>query len=288
MKRQRLFLLITAALALIFASCGNKNSSKYEINRIVSLGPSATEILFAIGAGEQVAARTDFCDYPAEAKNKPSVGGFCADSISLESIVSFEPDMVYLFSGMHDDLIKPLEDLGIKVFVSDVSTVEDVKKEILEVGYLTGHRPEAEAVVEKMNATLVDARNRSAEARKENKCPSVFWQVWDEPLMSVGKNSFINDVISIAGGQNILGDEESAYPIVSDEAVIAAKPSFIFITQVSENYNSSNNKILFYAMSKNSNTTVHYVEDSKFSRPGPRCADAVKELAEIMYGLSRN
>lgn len=285
---KRISSIFIALLSVIFfTGCGNKSSENTGINRIVSLGPSATEILFAIGAEKQLVACTDFCDYPAKAKTKPSVGGFAADSINIESIVRFEPDMVYLFEGMHDSLIKPLEDLGIKVYVSKADSVDSVKKEIIEVGNITGHLDEAEKLVAQMNAQIVEARNRSAEARKENHCPKVFWQVWDNPLMSVGKNSFINDIITLAGGVNIFGEENSAYPIVSDEAVIAAKPKFIFITQVSQNYSSTNNKILFYAMTKDSNVSVHYIDNDKFSRPGPRCTEAVVELAEIMHGKTK-
>lgn len=272
---------------LLLSACGNKKSEKTEINRIVSLGPSATEILYAIGAEKQLVARTDFCNYPLEAKSKPSAGGFAPGSISIESIVKFEPDMVYLFSGMHDELIKPLEGLGIKVFVSSADSVAAVKDEIIQVGTMTGHSAEAKKVVDQMNETIAEVRNKSAAIRKGENCPTVFWQIWDEPLMSVGKNTFINDIITLAGGENIFGQEEAAYPIVSDEAVIACKPNFIFITNVSENYSSTNNKILFYAMTKNSNSSVHYINDDKFARPGPRCAKAIKELSDIIYEKSK-
>ena len=287
MKKRGAFLVIILTAISIFTGCRAKKVDTNGINRIVSLGPSATEILFAIGADKQLVACTDFCDYPAEAKTKASVGGFAANSISLESIISYEPDLVYLFSGMHDSLIKPLQDMGISVYVSKAASVDDVKKEIIEIGTITGHSAEAEDVVKEMNLLLAEARNKSAEAKKNGSSPLIYWQVWDDPLMTAGKNSFINDIITLAGGINIFGEENSDYPIISDEAVIAAKPQFIFITKASDNYSVTNNKIMFYAMKKDSGASVHYVNDDKFSRPGPRCAEAVQDLTKILYGLPR-
>ena len=287
MKKCGAFLVIILTAISIFTGCRAKKVDTNGINRIVSLGPSATEILFAIGADKQLVACTDFCDYPAEAKTKASVGGFAANSISLESIISYEPDLVYLFSGMHDSLIKPLQDMGINVYVSKAASVDDVKKEIIEIGTITGHSAEAEDVVKEMNILLAEARNKSAEAKKNGSSPLIYWQVWDDPLMTAGKNSFINDIITLAGGINIFGEENSDYPIISDEAVIAAKPQFIFITKASDNYSVTNNKIMFYAMKKDSGASVHYVNDDKFSRPGPRCAEAVQDLTKILYGLPR-
>ena len=287
MKKCGAFLVIILTAISIFTGCRAKKVDTNGINRIVSLGPSATEILFAIGADKQLVACTDFCDYPAEAKTKASVGGFAANSISLESIISYEPDLVYLFSGMHDSFIKPLQDMGISVYVSKAASVDDVKKEIIEIGTITGHSAEAEDVVKEMNLLLAEARNKSAEAKKNGSSPLIYWQVWDDPLMTAGKNSFINDIITLAGGINIFGEENSDYPIISDEAVIAAKPQFIFITKASDNYSVTNNKIMFYAMKKDSGASVHYVNDDKFSRPGPRCAEAVQDLTKILYGLPR-
>nr|WP_318739897.1 ABC transporter substrate-binding protein [uncultured Treponema sp.] len=287
MKKCGAFLVIIFTAISFFTGCREKKVDTNGINRIVSLGPSATEILFAIGADKQLVACTDFCDYPAEAKTKASVGGFAANSISLESIISYEPDLVYLFSGMHDSLIKPLQDMGISVYVSKAASVDDVKKEIIEIGTITGHSAEAEDVVKEMNLLLAEARNKSAEAKKNGSSPLIYWQVWDDPLMTAGKNSFINDIITLAGGINIFGEENSDYPIISDEAVIAAKPQFIFISKASDNYSVTNNKIMFYAMKKDSGASVHYVNDDKFSRPGPRCAEAVQDLTKILYGLPR-
>ena len=149
-----LLLALSVLTGLTFgASKSSKKNTAADV-RVVTLGPAATEIIFAIGAQDTLVARTDLCDYPPEAANYPSVGGFAGNTISLEAIIGYEPTLVYLFAGMHDFLIQPLEDLGIKVYVSDAVSIEAVKKEVLEIGELTGHQKGAQKVVKQMDATL--------------------------------------------------------------------------------------------------------------------------------------
>ncbi|MGN0740331.1 MAG: ABC transporter substrate-binding protein [Treponema sp.] len=260
----------------------DKNPEK-TVSRIVSLGPSATEILFAINAEKQIVARTDLCDYPAESKNIRSVGGFSGSTISLEAILSVEPDLVYLFAGMHDYLIQPLKNLGIKVFVSNANSIQAVKDEILEIGKITGHQDEAQKVVLQMELKIKSVRDYVAQKKAETKkeSPSVYWEIWNSPLMSVGKNSFINDIIKYAGGKNIFESEESSYPVVSEEAVILANPDYVFFTgdgtkagsvwKQRKGWNVPREKI-FYAG-----------DDVTFVRPGPRCVLAIEKLAHILW-----
>ena len=247
--------------------------------RIVSLGPAATEIIFAIGAQEQLVARTDLCDYPPEAKNIPSVGGFAGNTISLESIISFEPTLVYLFAGMHDGFVKPLQELGIEVYVSNATSIEAVKNEVLDIGKLTGHDKEAKKVVKEMDAKLRRAEKlyKSKSAKNAGKLPTVYWEVWHSPMMSCGKNSFMDDIITKAGGKNIFGEEEYAYPMVSEEAVLLADPDFIFYS--GDGMGGGEPSDVFKPKGG-----VHYMgDDDSFVRSTPRCADAVEKLSAILW-----
>lgn len=251
MKRRFFSILFFIALPFLFSSCAKKNLENQKIERIVSLGPSATEILFAIGAGNQVVARTDFCDYPPLVLELPSVGGFSSANTSLESIISFEPDLVYLFNGIHNQLIKPLEELGIEVYVSDATSIKAVEDEILEVGKLTGHLRQAQEVVKEMQNELEQISLTVSNIKEKNpeKEFRLFWKVWDEPLISVGKKSFINDIILKSGWKNIFGELEESYPIVSQEAVFVAKPDYIV------------------------------ADESLNTRPSPRLVNTVRELS---------
>lgn len=280
MKKTPFAFLILFAL---LSSCSVKQRSEKTVRRIVSLGPSATEILFAIHAEDKIVARTDLCDYPEEAARIKSVGGFAGNTVSLESVLLCEPDFVYLFSGMHDHLIAPLQKLGITVFVSDASSVADVQEEIRAVGKITGHEEDVRNVVSRMNEKL-ETVSRFVEQKTAagKNIPSVYWEVWNSPLMSVGKNSFINDIIQKAGGKNIFENENSAYPVVNEEAVILAHPDFIFFTgdgtasgsvwRTRRGWNISEENIFYVG------------DDVTFVRPSPRCVDAVEKLSKILWG----
>ena len=272
-----LLLALSIFTGLTFAAGkGSKKNAASDV-RIVTLGPAATEIVFAVGAQDQLVARTDLCDYPPEAANYPSVGGFAGNTISLEAIIAYEPTLVYLFAGMHDFLVQPLQDLGITVYVSDAQSIDAVKKEVLDIGALTGHDKEAQKVVKNMDATLKRTEKMFTAKMKKRQAPTVYWEVWHDPMMSVGKNSFMNDIITLAGGKNIFENEEYAYPMVSEEAVLDADPEFIFYS--GDGMGGGEPSDIFKPKGG-----LHYMgDDDRFVRSTPRCVEAVEKLANILW-----
>lgn len=280
LKKSILFLIILCAGANLCFAAGKKTkkaSPKSDI-RIVSLGPSATEVIFAIGAQDLLVARTDLCDYPSEAKNIPSVGGFAGNTLSLESIISYEPTLVYLFAEMHEGFVKPLQDLGIQVYRSNATSIEAVKNEVLDIGKLTGHEKQAQKVVKEMDEKLNRTKKMyETKIAADGKLPTVYWEVWHSPMMSCGKNSFMGDIIAKAGGKNIFADEEAAYPMVSEEAVLLANPDFIFYS--GDGMGGGKPSELLKAKGG-----IYYMgDDDSFVRSTPRCADAVEKLAAILW-----
>lgn len=256
--------------------------------KIVSLSPASTEILFALGAQSQIAAVTDFSDYPPEAKTLPSVGGFDGKTLSIEKILGFNPDFVYLTSGMHDFLIDPLTEFNVPFYVSKGNSIQDVKNEILEIGKITGHQENAEKVIKKIDDSLDDAKQISKllsdEASSEKF--TVFYEVWNEPFMTAGKTSFISDIISSCGMKNVFDDLEEPYPIVSPEAIIARQPQIILIPK-----SSGITKDMVKArdgwgpIPAVINDKIYIIDDDIFTRPGPRISDAVEMLSVIMCDL---
>lgn len=280
LKKSILFLIILCAGANLCFAAGKKTkkaSPKSDI-RIVSLGPSATEVIFAIGAQDLLVARTDLCDYPPEAKNIPSVGGFAGNTLSLESIISYEPTLVYLFAEMHEGFVKPLQDLGIQVYRSNATSIEAVKNEVLDIGKLTGHEKQAQKVVKEMDEKLNRTKKMyETKIAADGKLPTVYWEVWHSPMMSCGKNSFMGDIIAKAGGKNIFAEEEAAYPMVSEEAVLLANPDFIFYS--GDGMGGGKPSELLKAKGG-----IYYMgDDDSFVRSTPRCADAVEKLAAILW-----
>lgn len=243
--------------------------------RIVSLGASATEILFAVGAGDQVVARTDFCNFPPEASEIPSIGGFDGKTFSLESIIAYKPDFVVLFAGMHDHLIAPLQKYEIQYFVSDATSIEKVLAEIAEIGKITGHEEKAIALVEEIQSSI---ENLSLISNK-----TVYWEVWNAPYMTIGGTSFINELITKAGGKNIFDDVEQAYPSVNEESIIARNPEVIFIPSDSPvTAEDVKNRSGWQDISAVKNNRIFKIDADITSRSGPRIKEAILLINEFL------
>ena len=268
--------LFVCLISALYARKPKAAESAYP-KSIVALSPSAAEILFAVGAGDQVSAVSEFTDYPAEAATKPVVGGFDGKTLSIETIMSFKPDLVYLTEGMHNFLIATLESNGIAYYISKGESIASVEKEILDVGKLTGHDKEAKKVVEDMEKKLKKATGRKGGAVK------VYYEVWNAPYMSVGTTSFINDVIVKAGGENIFGDLIDAYPMVSEESIISREPAVIIIpASTGMNASAVGLRNGWADIPAVKNGKVFVVDDNVYTRPGPRIADVVLELSELL------
>ncbi|WP_022932365.1 ABC transporter substrate-binding protein [Treponema bryantii] len=287
---KKIFLPILLFTSLVFAAFAKKPkqavSSDYP-KSIVALSPSAAEILFTIGAGEQVSAVSEFTDFPEAAKAKPVVGGFDGKTLSLETIMSFKPDLVYITEGMHNFLIATLEANGIAYYVSKGDSIASVETEILEVGKITGHEKEAAKVVDGMEKKLkkaeASAHKSGAKSGAGDAAVKVYWEVWNAPYMSAGATSFINDVIKAAGGENIFADLPDAYPMVSEESIISRQPAVILIpasTGMAADAVGLRNGWADIPAVKGSRVFV--VDDNVYTRPGPRVADVVLELSELL------
>lgn len=280
MNKKRIFtlFLFISLISALYARKPKTSESRYP-KSIIALSPSAAEILFTIGAGDQVSAVSEFTDFPAEAKAKPVVGGFDGKTLSIETIMSFKPDLVYLTEGMHNFLISTLESNGIAYYVSKGESIASVEKEILEVGKITGHEKEAAKVVDDMEKKL----KKAAGAAKKDGPIKVYWEVWNAPYMSAGSTSFINDVIKAAGGKNIFADLSDAYPMVSEETIIAREPAVILIPASTGLESSAVGLRNGWAdIPAVKGGRVFVVDDNVYTRPGPRVADVVLELSDLL------
>lgn len=282
-KYWSVFLVFLLLVSAIYARKPKSAKSGYP-KSIVALSPSAAEILFTIGAGDQVSAVSEFTDFPEAAKAKPVVGGFDGKTLSIETIMSFKPDLVYLTEGMHNFLIATLEANGIAYYISKGESIASVEKEILEVGKITGHEKEAAKVVDGMEKKLKKATVSAHKGgAKSGAAVKVYWEVWNAPYMSAGAASFINDVIKAAGGENIFADLPDAYPMVSEETIIARQPAVILIpasTGMAASAVGLRNGWADIPAVKEGRVFV--VDDNVYTRPGPRVADVVLELSALL------
>ncbi|MDT3306121.1 cobalamin-binding protein [Shewanella vaxholmensis] len=194
--------------------------------RIIALSPHAVEMLYAIGAGDAIVAATDYADYPEAAKKIPRIGGYYG--IQMERVMELNPDLIVVWdTGNKAEDINQLRTLGFNLYGSDPKTLEGVAKELEELGKLTGHVEEASKAAAAYRAELIRLRTDNASKSE----PKVFYQLWSTPLMTVSKNSWIQQIISVCHGQNVFYDAASDYPQVSLENVLLTLPEVILQSQ---------------------------------------------------------
>ena len=258
--------------------------------RIVSLAPSNTEILFLIGAGDSVVGVTDFCDYPynftawIEAGNMTSIGNYYGPSI--EPIVALEPDLVLASTGSLDAAAS-LSNLGYNVLVVEGQNLDDILSDIILVGRATYKNAEASAVVADMRARIDTVVTKAVAATTT---PKVYHEVWYDPLMSIGPTTFIDELITLAGGENIFHDALTSWPTVSSEAIISKNPDVMFFPDM---YMSTTN---FYdtieavkerpgwdQITAVKNNAIYEIDADIISRTGPRLVDALEAIAKMVH-----
>jgi iron complex transport system substrate-binding protein len=252
--------------------------------RIVSLLPSNTEILFAIGAGDQVVGVTSYCDYPEEATTREQVGGITNKSLSVETIVAMEPDLV-LASSSQDEIIPVLEEAGLVVIVLDPATFDDVFANIEMVGQVTGHADQATTLTADLRSR-VEAVSAKVNTIPAESHPTVFYEVWDDPLMTAGPNTFIGQLIELAGGKSIFDDVNEDWPEISAEVVLERNPEVIL------GPDSHGDKLIVEKIRARTgwanitavqNEQIYILDGNAISRPGPRIVDMLEEVAHDLY-----
>jgi iron complex transport system substrate-binding protein len=253
--------------------------------RIISLAPSNTEILFAVGAGDQVVGVTTYCNYPPEVQNREKIGGFAANTISVEKIVAMEPDLVVAAGPIHQPVIEALDKVSIPVVALDPHSMEDVYAAIELVGRLTGHTDQAAQVVTDMQVRVESVTGRLA-AVPEAERLRVYWEVFDEPRMTAGPSTFIGQLIDLAGGVNIFADVSEEYPQINDEEVIQRNPAVIM------GADTMGEKLTTDLVAQRPgwdqidavrNGRIYLFDGDMVSRSSPRLAQVLEMMAQALY-----
>jgi iron complex transport system substrate-binding protein len=248
--------------------------------RIVSLVPSVTEVLFAIGAQDLLVGVTDFCDYPAAARAKPSVGGMLAPS--LETVVRLRPDVVVATpAGNREETFDQIERLRIPVYVANPERVADVLDLITRLGGLTGHEGEAARLVASLDARVkavaagIDGRPR----------PRVLYVLWPDPLIVPGRGSLVGELVALAGGDSVTADRNEAYPRLSLEIAVARAPDVIILAS----HGSGQGQMVrekwqrFTSLPAVKAGRLYTVDGNLLHRYGPRVVDGLELLARILH-----
>ena len=225
----RVLLIILTWLSVTVAAeivVGDDNGQQVKLvgpaKRIVSLAPNITEVLFHIGAGEKIVGADEYSNYPEEAKDILRVNNHAAANYEL--ILSLEPDLVIAWqSGNGNKIIDPLRKLGIPVFVVETNKMDAIPSLFRRFGKLSGHGDQAEQRAHEFSRRLQELR--AAQAGKS--VIKVFYQIWDEPLITLNGEHMVSDIINLCGGVNVFSDAIPLVPYVNIETVVAADPEVI-------------------------------------------------------------
>lgn len=249
--------------------------------KIVSLSPSNTEILFALGAGEKVVGVTSYCDYPEEAKKIEQVGTF--DGPNMELIKKAQPDVV-LAGYIQEEAVTALENMGITVIVTEAESFEAIYKSIELIGKITETDTKAEEIIAGMKNRIAEIEAKT----KNKKKPTVFYVVWADPLTTAGSKTFINDVIKAAGGINV-AEKVEGWANYSTEQLIKDNPEMLIAALHSTDNGMnkedlSKNQIFNKLECVKQGKVFVMPDDNIISRPGPRIVQAIEQMEKVFYG----
>jgi iron complex transport system substrate-binding protein len=254
--------------------------------RLISLAPSNTEILFAIGLAPKLVAVDDFSDYPAEAKNLPKIGGLSA-AYNFEQIVALKPDLIFAAGITPPEAIKKLEDLKLTVLVlgTEQTSFDSIFSDITLAGQATGQVDQAAQVVTAMRDKLASIKAKLATATEK---PLVYWELdATDPAKpySVGPGNFVGDLIALAGGKNVFEKAGSPYPQVSAEQVLAANPEVIILSDAAYGITveSVQKRPGWQAIAAVKQQRIEPIDDNLVSRPGPRIVEGLEATAKIIH-----
>lgn len=249
--------------------------------RIVSLAPNTTEILFALGLGENIVGVDCFSNYPPEAKNIEKVGTFSQPN--LEKIVFLKPDIIFATGLEQSPIVAKLRRVGLKVFVIDPENIKELFQNIMEIGKLTGREEEARDFIFNMEKELLHIQN-IVNKIDYLKRPKVFLELWYPPLITCGNNSYLGEMISLAGGINIAGNLRRKFSRISQEFVIKNSPQVIIVADMQDE-NSLLKRSGWNVIEAFKNGKVFSdIDPDILLRPGPRIIEGIKQLFVRFYG----
>jgi len=269
---------VALVLSLLFLFCQNNQTEKRSSQRIISLVPSVTETIFALGGEDKLVGVTTYCNYPEEAKKKQKVGDF--SNPSIERIMFLRPDLVFATAPEQSKIINKLKTLGIDVITVQPESYSEIIESIKEIGSLLGKEKRAEEILNGLEDDLKSLK-RLVEKIKEKR--KVYIELDCNPLFTVGKNSFLNELIELSGGENIAGYTEQTYFAINPEIVVKSDPEVIILAYPSEG-KSVKRRIGWKRITAVKENRVYSDIDWKLiTSPGPRFTKACFELYKRFY-----
>ena len=260
---------------------GRKVRVPQEVKRIVSLAPNLTEIVFAVGGGIRLVGDTDFCDYPPEAEQKPHIGG--PVNPNLEQIAALKPDLVLASKSINRrETVEALDRIGLPVYVTDPHSVDGMIASVEHVGAVMGTEQAASRVAQDLRDRLAELQRRVGGAPAR----SVFFVVWADPLISIGRDTFIADALRRAGGRSMI-ETGGEWPHISLEEVVHLQPDVLVFAsahgaETHREIDELRDRPGWKNLTAMQRDSVVVVSDA-INRPAPRLVDAIERLARALH-----
>tara|TARA_R110002049_G_scaffold221841_24_gene393372 strand:+ start:804 stop:1715 length:912 start_codon:yes stop_codon:yes gene_type:complete len=285
-----LFLIIfVVAVVGVNSPSTSKSSFNQSPQRIISLSPSITETLFALGLGDNVVAVTDYCDFPAEVNTLPKIGGFI--SPNLEAIIALQPDLVILLANQQR-VVEQLQQLNIPSLPVLNTSLKDIKQTIATIGQQTEHQQQATELLNKINHKIAFITEKTKGLARPNVMITMGHSLDSEHMKQVfiaGQHDFYNDLITLAGGQNVYRAQQPSVPSLSVEGIMQLNPQIIIdIYPEADDHSSDLEQVMKQWHSLKyvdaiKNNRIHIIEQNYATIPGPRIFLLLDELARLIH-----
>jgi iron complex transport system substrate-binding protein len=271
----------SALFAEVTDEAGRRVRIPQQVQRIVSLAPSLTETVYALGAEDRLVGDTDFCDYPAGAQNKPKVGG--AVNPSLEQVVALRPDLVLVTRSLNRlETVRALEQLNIPAYATDPHTVADVLSSVARLSEVLGIGERGRALSQTLEGRLMNLQSRLAATAPRR----VLFVVWAEPLISVGQKTFIADALRLAGAVSVVESTQD-WPQVNLEEAVRSHPEYLIFADSHSETGARDFEALaerpgWRDLDAVRNRRIALISDA-VNRPAPRLISAIEDLARQLH-----
>jgi iron complex transport system substrate-binding protein len=260
---------------------GREVTFSFPPKKIVSLAPNITEILFSLGLDEEIVGVSIHCNFPEKAKSRVRVGSYI--SLDFERITSLKPDLVIATgAGNTREMVDRLEKLGFKTYVIFPKNFNDILESIAHIGQVVNREKGARGIIEGMRKRS----QRVIELTGDLPRPKVFIQIGDAPVVTVGKGSFADDLIRLAGGENVAGKEKEVYPRFGMEEILKRAPEVIVISSMNPkaDYQKTFQEwARWKTIPAVKNGRIHLIDSDLLDRPSPRIVDGLEELAKVLH-----
>lgn len=296
-KKRVIFLLLIFIFTASFSLAAQDYPIKYEdelgreivieqeVERIISLAPGITEVIYALGLEDKLVAVSSACDYPKDALEKENVGRI--DEPNIEKIISLEPDLVIAESVTKIESLKSLTELGIKNIGFKPTSINDTIEMIDDIALLTASQKVGKELTAQMKKEYQEIKKMVEAKLENNKRKKVFYEIWSDPLYTAGKDTFIDSLIHDAGGYNIAREAQGSWPQFSLESLISADPEIYISSKHSTPTGLTlaelRERDLYREISAFKNDRLYLVDQNLVNRPSPRIIEGYKEFVKAIF-----